>query len=399
MSKFDVKSIRNLTNLIINRGNIRKGFLHGSHLINSLSRWQTLLGFLLLITPQISWSAGTPAGTPIRNTATLSYSLGTSLQADIPATSMTFLVDEKINLTVVGGVTTNVLPGSFNQATPFAVTNNANSTLDFALSVTEIIGGDQFDPNTCIAYAESGTATGYQASQDTATFLDELAPDATATVYAVCDIPAAANFETGMVGLTATARGDFTGPNGTYAATAGTLGAVITPTTSTDTPGSVDIVFADVAGSEDITSDAKHSARNTYLIAGSALSLTKTVASVLDPQGGSILMPGSVITYQIAVAVTGTGNVSSLMITDPLPAETSYVSNSILITCNTGTYAGGGACGTGTITPQPPVTKTDTNLDVDFVDFNGTTANTVTVSLGDVTAPADFVITFNAAIK
>jgi len=354
---------------------------------------------LLLVAPQICWAAGTIAGTAISNTATLSYSLGAIPQADIPATSLAFLVDEKVNLTVVGGVTTNVVPGSIAQATAFTVTNNSNSALDFALTVTNVMGGDQFDPNTCSAYVESGTTAGYQAGQDTATFIDELAPDATKTVYAVCNIPAAANTDTGLVGLTATARGDFTGANGAYAATAGTLGAVITQTAGADTPGTVDIVFADSQGTEDGASpDAKHSARNTYQIAGAGLTVTKT-ASVLDPQGGSVVMPTSVITYQIAVNLGG-GTVTNLVITDPLPAETTYVSTgtgSITITCISGTYTGGGACGIVTITtPQPLATKTDTNLDADFADFTG---NTVTVSLGDVTGPADFVITFKATIK
>ena len=370
------------------------------HFLNSRTRLLAAWVWLLLIVPQNSWAAGTPAGTAISNTVTLSYSLGAVPQADIPANSLAFLVDEKVNLTVAGGVTTNVLPGSIAQATAFTVTNNANSTLDFELTVTDAIGGDQFDPNTCTSYVESGTTAGYQAGQDIATFIDELAPDATKTVYAVCNIPAAANTDSGLAGLTATARGDFTGPNGTYAPTTApaVLGAAINPTLGIDT-ANVDVVFADVVGTEDIARDAKHSAHNTYLIAGAALTVTKTIASVVDPNGTGVLMPDAVITYQIAVVLPGTGTVTNLVITDPLPAETTYVTNSITITCNSGNYAGGGACGTGTITPQPPATKTDTNLDADFADFNGTAANTVTVSLGNVTAPANFVITFNATIN
>jgi uncharacterized repeat protein (TIGR01451 family) len=370
------------------------------HFLKSHIRLPALWILVLLVAPQISWAAGTSAGTAISNTVTLSYSLGASPQSDIPASSIPFLVDEKINLTVVGGVTTNVLPGSTAQATAFTVSNNSNSALDFALTVTNVIGGDQFNPSLpCTAYVESGATAGYQSGQDTATFIDELAPDATKTVYAVCDIPAAANNDTGLVGLTATARGDFTGANGSYAATAGSLGAVITQTAGADTPGTVDIVFADSQGTDDGASpDAKHSARNTYQIAGAGLTVTKT-ASVLDLQGGSVVMPTSVITYQIAVNLGG-GTVTGLVITDPLPAETTYVSTgtgSITITCISGTYTGGGACGIGTITtPQPLATKTDSNLDADFADFTG---NIVTVSLGDVTGPADFIITFKATIK
>jgi len=124
-----------------------------------------------------------------------------------------------------------------------------------------------------------------------------------------------------------------------------------------------------------------------------------SVVNVLDPLGGAVVMPGSVITYQILIDITGAGAVTGLAITDPPPAETTYLPNSISITCNSGTYSGGGACGIGTITPQPSVPKTDTNADADFTDYNGTTPNTLTISLGDVTAPANFVITFKATIN
>ena len=66
---------------------------------------------------------------------------------------------------------------------------------------------------------------------------------------------------------------------------------------------------------------------------------------------------------------------------------------------NSGTYAGGGACGIVTLAaPQPPVNKTDA-ADGDYADFNFTTPNAVTVSLGNVTSPADFVITLKATIN
>ena len=116
------------------------------HFHNSRTRWLAVWVWLLLIVPQFSWAAGTSAGTAITNTVTLSYSLGVVPQADIPAASIAFLVDEKINLTVAGGVTTNVVPGSTAQATAFTVSNNSNSALDFALAVTNVIGGDQFRP-------------------------------------------------------------------------------------------------------------------------------------------------------------------------------------------------------------------------------------------------------------
>jgi uncharacterized repeat protein (TIGR01451 family) len=356
-----------------------------------------MCGCLLLIAPQLSWAAGTLSGTTISNSATVAFSISGVAQPNITSASVSFLVDEKINLTVAGGITTNVAPGSTAQATAFTVTNNSNSTLDFSLTVTSAIAGDNFDPTACSTFVESGATAGYQAGQDIATFIDELAADATNTVYVVCDIPnTAVNGNTALVGLTATALGNFTGANGAYVATPGAQGAAIVATAGANTQGTVDIVFGDAAGTEDAARDAKHSAHNTYSVSLPALSVTKTVTNVLDPNGGAVLMPGSVLTYQVAVVLTGAGTAANLVIADPLPVNTTYVPGSISITCISGTYSGGGACGTGTITPQPAASKTDTNADADFADF---TTNTVTVSLGNVAAPANFVITFRATIN
>lgn len=331
-----------------------------------------ILGYLLLIAPQLGWAAGTPAGTTISNSATLAYSLGAAVQPDITST-VSFLVDEKVNLTVVGGVTTIVASGSTAQATAFTVTNNGNSALDFSLAVTPALAGDNFDPTACSAYVESGATAGYQAAQDIATYIDELAANATKTVYVACDIPAAlVNGNTGLVGVAATARGNFNAAG--YVASAGVLGAPIVQSAVADT-ANVDIVFADIAGTEDIARDAGHSAHNTYSIGiASPLSITKTVVGVLDPNGAAVLMPGAVMTYQIAVVFPGAGTATNLVITDPLPANITYVPGSIIV---------GGA------------TKTDA-ADADNAQF---AANTVSVSLGNVAAPANIVITFRATIN
>jgi uncharacterized repeat protein (TIGR01451 family) len=357
-----------------------------------LSAWTCFL----LIVPQVSWAAGTPSGTTISNSATLTYAIGAGPVTTLTSNTVSFLVDEKINLSVLGGATTTVVPGSTAQATAFTVTNLSNSPLDFNLAVTSVIAGDNFDPTACGAFVENGVTPGYQAAQDTATYIDELAANANVTVYAVCDIPASVvTTNTALVGLTATARGNFTGANGTYVATVGSLGAALTQTVAADTPGSVDIVFADGAGTEDGARDAAQSAHNTYSVTVPVvMSLTKTVTSVVDPNGTGVLMPNAVMTYQIVADLTGSA-ATNLVITDPLPPETTYVTGSITVACNSGTYTGGGAC-SGIPIPKPATSKTDTNADGDFADF---TANTVTVTLGNVAAPANIVITFKATIN
>ncbi len=287
-------------------------------------------GALLGFATQNALAAGTSSGTSIVNTATLAYSFSGVGQTGITATAPTFLVDEKVNLTVTGGATTNVVSGQLAAVTTFSVTNFANSPLDFSLAATPVIGTDNFDPTACNVFVESGATVGYQAGVDIATFVDELAADASKVVYVVCNIPGTVvNTNTGLVGLTATAQGTFTGVNGSYVATAGVLGAAIVATAAADTPATVDIVFADIAGTEDAPRDAKHSAHDTYLVATGVLTVTKAVTLLCDPFNGILVpknIPGAILQYSIIVSnAAGSGGSATLTtITDTLVANVTH---------------------------------------------------------------------------
>ena len=114
---------------------------------------------LLLISTQFGWAAGTPSGTTISNSATLTYTIGAG-----PATSATsvatFTVDDKVNVLVAGGVITNVSPNQIGVATPFTVTNNGNATQGYNLAAANATSGaytvnatpitDNFDPATAL---------------------------------------------------------------------------------------------------------------------------------------------------------------------------------------------------------------------------------------------------------
>jgi hypothetical protein len=285
---------------------------------------------------QSALAAGTASGTVINNSATLNYTVGGVTQTSISAAA-TFMVDEKINLTVTGGATTTVVPNQLLAVTTFTVTNNANSPLDFGLISNQVAAGDSFDATGCNVYVESGATAGYQAGVDIATFIDELAVDATATVYVVCNIPnTVVNTNSALVGLTATALGNFSGSNGTYVATPGVQGAAIVATVGANTSG-VDIVFADSAGSEtgDVARDAKHSARNMYSVITGVLGVTKTVVLLCDPLNGVTNpknIPGSMTQWSLAVTNTGSAAATLTSITDTLAAVLGHDANLVVPT-------------------------------------------------------------------
>jgi len=288
---------------------------------------------LFSLISQGALAAGTTAGTSISNSASLAYSVGGVAQTAINTTSAAFLVDEKINLTVVGGVTTNVVPGSTAQATAFTVTNNSNSPLDFTLAVTSAIAGDNFDPAACSAFVDVNGNGTYESGTDTAAYIDELAADATKTVFAVCNIPGTAvNTNTGLVGMTATAIGTFNAAG--YVATPAAQGAVLAQTAGADT-ANVDIVFADVAGTDDGLRDAKHSARNTYSVTSAALTVTKTATLLCDPFNGVANqknIPGAMTQWAIAVSNTGSAAATLTTITDTLSATLAHDANLVVPT-------------------------------------------------------------------
>jgi hypothetical protein len=308
-----------------------------------------------------AFAAGTTAGSTITNTVTVGYSVGGVAQTAINASNV-FTVDRKISLTVAetGTTTTTVSPGQTVAVTTFTVTNTSNAVLDLGLSVAQPTGGttqhggtDNFDVTTPTMYVDTNGNGTYDAGTDLAvTYLDEVAADASKTVFVVAAIPAArVNGDVAGVTLTAQAR---------EGGAAGTQGAISTETTGANTAGQ-DTVFADTAGATDAARDGQFSARDDYTVSAALLTVTKTSKVISDPLNGTSnpkLIPGSVVEYCIQAA-NGAGGAAatSVAISDPLPTQMTYVTAfGIFIngtvtggSCNAD-GAAGGAFGSGTVT-------------------------------------------------
>jgi hypothetical protein len=358
---------------------------------------------------------GTTAGTAITNLATLNYSVGGAAQTAIGSsetgnttgagTATSFLVDNKINLlvattdttlvSVVPGLTgvTGANPNGATQVTTFTVTNTGNSVQDYSLAVANLAasttlftGTDNFDGTACVARVESGGTPGYDAT-DTATFIDELAPDGVKTVYVICAIPVArVNNDVAVVSLTATALAG---------GTAGAQGAALVETTGANTAG-VDIVFADGAGTDDAIRNANYSARSGFKVVTATLTVTKAVVAVCDPFNGSTLpknIPGSFVRYTITIANTGAASATLSTVGDTLTNLVTF--DPSLITGAGGPATAATTCAsTGTPTSAAgsgflvPVVGTragfpkyfTTTSSVDGIDLTG--GNLVTVNFG-----------------
>lgn len=302
-----------------------------------------------------AYANGTTAGSSIVNNVTVNYQVGGVGQTAINA-SNTITVDRKITLTVaeVGTTTTTVAPGQTAAVTSFIVTNTSNAPLDLGLTASQQTGGtgphggtDNFDVTAGALYVDTNADGDYDVGVDLAvTYLDEVAADASRTVFYVANIPAGqANGSVAVVGLTATAR---------EAGTAGTQGAVVTQTAGANTAGQ-DTVFGDTAGTVagDTLYDGEASARDDYTVAAAALSVVKTSRPISDPFNGTTnpkLIPGAVVEYCIEVTnAAGGAAATTVAITDIVPAQTTYQSAFGIFVDGTtaaGVCSGGTASGT-----------------------------------------------------
>jgi len=174
-------------------------------------------------------------------------------------------------------------------------------------------------------------------------------------VYVVSDTPAAR--PTGDVG-----RAELSAAS----TTAGAAGAAPGTTLPGLGQGGVDAV---VGGTRALARQA-----GGYVVSGVAVTLAKTVVSIVDVAGGSTVRSGSIVTYRIVLTVNGSGIAQSLALNDPLPANTTYVANSITVNGQARTDA----------------------ADADQVEFS---TGTVKVSFGDTAAPINHTIEFRVVIN
>ena len=316
-----------------------------------------VFAWLGLLSNQSVWALGTTAGTDITNTATADYFIGaTPLTATSNTTTTT--VDELLNVTVVGqdaGSQVAVGPGDTSQVLTYQVTNTGNGTDSYSLTATNQIG-DDFDAIPIAIYQDDGDGV-FNALSDT--LLDGsndpvMNADDVITVFIVADIPA-----------------------GLFDGNIANIDLTVDSNTATGAAGSV-VVGGGDGGTDAVvgSSGGTDSATESYLISNVVVSLLKS-ASILDPFGGSIPVPGATITYSIDVTVVGAGTATGVVISDPIPADTTYANNSMTL--------GGG-----------PLTDAVDGLD--GADFGVTAPNTITVDMGDLTTGTQ-TITFDVTIN
>ena len=378
---------------------------------------------LLCLNSSMVFSA---AGDVISNTATIDFvyqSIPPILESSPTGNTQTgigngtatsFQEDRLINFSVVSVDAAAVNVSSLQSAAflSFTVTNSGNAPQDFLLTAINTspspfaANPDTFDPVSPMQiFVEDGSNAGYLLAEDTDLFIDELAVGATVTVYLVAPIPVtvigdatavalvAQVAEGGAVGQGAAITNDdngFTSPAGSYSNgtvnVATSVANLIANTAGVETvfndPAALNPEDVDSAGVQDVIRNGQHSDVGVFLVqsvAPSSVVLNKTV-TVIDTLGGTDPHAGATLRYQIDVVISGGSNINNLVITDAIPANTTFTPASLLLN---------------------GVTQTDvSDVPTDFSEFNGSSI-VVDLSQGGMVsiAPATpNLITFDVTI-
>lgn len=365
-------------------------------------------------------ATNTPANTSISNTATVNYSVGGTGQTPITSNVSTFVVDAKLVLTVAKvGTIVNVAPGQGGVVLVYQVTNSGNDTrgvsfsqLQVATGAADPFGGAKTDTFNTIGpqiFVSKTNSQTYVSSTDTATSIPQLAPGVSSYVFVVSNIPAdRVNGDLAAIALKAQVMNP--GAVATYGTAPGT--ASVDQSTQAWTPGTVQTIFADAGGVDDAAFDGYATDRSAYLVASSALSITKTSAVLSDPTNltpsaghPAHAIPGATVQYTITVAnaSTASANATSIAINDDLsailPANVTWVANSIKLTPSGGAGNASGSCADAGTSP-PQGTAAPYNSTAVTCLYN-TTGGLHAVQVGGLTlAPSDtMVITFNVTIN
>jgi len=313
-------------------------------------------------------AVGTPAGTTIVCPVTVDYMFGVVPQPTLNA-STSFVVDRLVNVTVTKNSDPSAAPSQPNVPMSFRVTNTGNAPQRYALQAVSR-ATNTWTMNNVRLYRDNNSSGSWDAGDtlyvDAGTFGD-LVSDASFTVLIAADTPATVvSGQTAAYDLVATS------------VDAGTL-TVSVQMAGSNTAG-VDTVFIDSAGSAvgDAARDGKHSAAGTYtVVTASAVSMNKTML-ILDQWGGNLPIPGATLRYTITVTVAGIGTAQNVVVSDPIPANTTFIPATLRLNAALLTDA----------------------ADADAGDAGGTTPGTMTVQLGNLTSasPAQ-TITFDVKIN
>ena len=337
---------------------------------------------------------GTPAGLSVRNEVVVQFAVEGEPQPPV-ARQVDVLVDELLDVVVVntdvGSVVVNESQTGAVQT--YNVTNQGNGTEEFRLVPRTTLINDNFDTTFSALHLESNGVLGLQLGPGGDTLYVPgsndplLNPGGQQIVYVAADVPAGVPVgDTSLLSLDAVPLTIVTG-SGTDDSAQANFPAVGTPFVGLGDPplGTTNTAAAvtAVVGTSFDPGQPTFTDLHDFIIEDPVVEITKSVASVVDPEGGSPVIPGSVISYQILVEVAAGESASNILVVDPLPIEVGYSVGTLLVTGISG----------------------GNNIDDDFlpagVDNTGfnSTNQAIEVDFGNLVGPQSLQIDFQAIVQ
>ncbi len=270
-----------------------------------------LCTLLLLALPASVLAVGVTAGTVITNQAQVSAMLNGNPVNKL-SNLATFTVNEILDLTLTWQDANNIIvhEGDTGQMLTFLLANTGNSTEAFNLTIDNAISGDQLDPQSPTIYLDTNGNGSYNPGIDqpfdSSTNLPTLEADHVINLFVFNDIPSGQN--DGDLGISRLIAAAETG--------SGAPGTVFPPAS----PGDPHAIIG--------ASGARASDNGIYEITKSTVTLNKSV-KIDDPDGGDQPVTGAILTYSVLVEVTGT--TTSLVVSDQIPAYTTYLPGSMTL--------------------------------------------------------------------
>ncbi|MGI9203985.1 MAG: hypothetical protein ACR2Q3_08240 [Woeseiaceae bacterium] len=309
---------------------------------------------VVLLLTQHAFAAGTTAGTPIENLATVSYEVNTVLQTVIESapgvgnanpgvgagTITTFVVDNRVNFTLaqVGSAHTTVNSGDSDAFVEFTLTNDGNSAQDFRMIARQLASTDpavntlldtDVNLNNIRIRVASAPSPVVPIEATDLPYANEIPADSTYIVHVYGDADVvlglvdgdAANLELSAVVAEA---GD-----------GAALGDDLDNDVSNPNTAAVENVFVEGGGL--VLGDGIELAFDGFLVAGAGLTVTKIATVVSDPFNTADFkaIPGATVEYVITVANNGSLNADNVSIADAIDADIPAVPGFI-----TGFYGG-----------------------------------------------------------
>ena len=277
-----------------------------------------------------AWALGTGAGTRIVNEASAQYTVGTSPPLSASSGTIGVTVAELVDVDVSWADASTPVPvygplPASGVPLRFLVTNVGNGDEDWNMSADNTLLGDDFNPDASGTspeiYRDNGDGI-FNTADTIVSGSESIQADSTIYFFVLNDFS----------DTSPTGPGD------------GDRAFVSLDATSTNAAGGSVQVGAGDNGSDLVLAPGGGTDTDTgiYEVILTTLNMIKSaaIADSVSPTGDQPI-PGATITYTIEVGVVGSGTALGVVITDPIPTDTTYVPGTLeLNSAPAGTVSG-----------------------------------------------------------